>query len=117
MSAYNITSARRRTSSGGAGWMVAIFLLAAVPMTLFNGWMLSIMWNWFIPHIFSSMPTLSIGAAIGLSLVISAFVYIPAKEAAEDEDPWVRFVGILLNPVLRGLLLLAIGAIVHSIAF
>lgn len=94
--------------------MFAIFLIAVVPLTLFNGWVLSVMWNWFVPLAFSSVPKLAIGKAIGLSLVISAFLYVPSKDD-KDKDPWARFIVELSSPVIRGLFLLLFGAVVHGI--
>lgn len=95
--------------------MIVVLLIAMIPLALFNGWVLSVMWNWFIPTTFNAIPPLSIGQAIGLSLVISSFLYIPIKE--DDNEPMVRFITILVGPVLRGAVFLAMGAIVHAIAF
>ena len=113
MSYYNAKSTK---NSEGAGWMFAIFLMVIVPLTLYNGWVLSVMWNWFVPNIFPTLPSLSIGEALGISLVVSAFIYVPQK-TDENKNPWVRFLSALLSPVLRGLLLLAIGMVVHWLAF
>lgn len=88
--------------------MALILLLAVVPLTVFNGWVLSVMWNWFIPNIFTTLPTLAIGEAIGISLVISAFLHIPYKED-EDKELWAAFISALLSPVVRGLALLTMG--------
>lgn len=86
--------------------------------TLFNGWVTSVLWNWFVPNIFDNVPSLSIGEAIGLSLVISAFIFIPTNSRNKDvEDSWALFLATVLVGVGRNIMLLAFGAIVYSYVF
>lgn len=52
---------------------VSVFLLCVAALAFFRGWVIHIMWNWFIPSIFPSLPYLSVGEGIALSLVVSIF--------------------------------------------
>ena len=49
---------------------VAIFLLIGVFGSIINGWVLSILWQWFVVPLFN-LPHLSIPYAIGISLIVS----------------------------------------------
>ena len=48
------------------GWMVA--------GTILRGWVLSILWKWFMVSAFG-LPVLSVAAAIGVSIVVSLMTF------------------------------------------
>ncbi len=93
-------------------WIVVIALLTTVLLVIFNGLVISILWSWFIPKTFAGAPTLSIAESMGISLVVSALIRIPAK-FDEDQKPFAT----ITEPLVRGLLLLGLGFVVQSIAF
>ncbi len=75
---------------------------------VWQGFVLSIIWGWFIVRAFHA-PSLSIPLAIGISLVVSMLTYqIPNQEA--DEKHTSRSIGI---GIFYPLLILAMAAIVH----
>ena len=51
---------------------IPILLILLVPVVLLNGWMLKTMWGWFIVPTFG-LKVLSIGQALGVSMVASLF--------------------------------------------
>ncbi len=105
-------------SGSGAVLLIPFLLLAIVPIVAYNGWVLSVLWNWFVPNIFTSAPHLSIGEAIGLALVVAAFLNIQSNDEKQEYDSLgQKTLVILATPILRGLLFLAAGLIVHAIVF
>ncbi len=63
-----------------------VFLFTIIPlMAVWGGYVLSVMWSWFIIPVFTGAPTLSIPAAIGISIVIS-YVTRHATNLKEKED-------------------------------
>ena len=91
-----------------------------VPLVLFYGWAIKVMWNWFIPTTFSSAPSLTIGTAVGLSLVVSIFQMDVAKREEEEQHGKSLFEKTLtkvFTKVLATLFILGYGAIVHAIVF
>lgn len=82
-------------------WLTVMFVTFAT-----IGWTGSVLWNWFIPNIFTSAPTLRVGEAIGLTLVISTFVEMPDTD--DDDDPLFNLIyGAGLKIVLQAVLLVA----------
>jgi hypothetical protein len=69
--------------AGCFGKLVYVVGIAVVGAIL-GGWVLSVMWQWFIVPAFDA-PALTIGQAIGLSLIISSLQVKHAKES-DDED-------------------------------
>ncbi len=90
------------------GALVSIPLLIAVAAAA-NGYVLSILWGWFIVTTFHA-PALSIPAAIGISMVVS---YLTATYN-DAKDPDRKWFGPLVYVISRPLFALGIGAVVHS---
>ncbi|HRQ86823.1 MAG TPA: hypothetical protein PLY16_01805 [Candidatus Saccharibacteria bacterium] len=81
-----------------------------VPSTIFNGWVLSVIWNWFMPVIFPALGPLTIIQAIGLSLTISVFIPSSADNKKEESATWLEIILTWLYKTLgRGSLFLLLG--------
>lgn len=52
-----------------SGIFAIVFLLNFVPVIMWRGWVLSLLWGWFVVRL--GMPAVSIPEAIGVSLVLS----------------------------------------------
>lgn len=91
------------------GLMVAFVALIVLSASL-NGYVLSKLWAWFVVTTFHA-PALSLPAAIGLGLVVSYLTYQHIDTAKNPESKWWT---PLLVAVLRPLIALAFGAVVHS---
>ena len=78
---------------------------------LLNGWALHILWGWFIAPVFG-VPVLSIAQSIGVAMVIgfSTYQYI---ESTSDKNGRDRFAGAVGATVLRPLVSVALGWVVH----
>jgi hypothetical protein len=87
----------------------AVFLIIVIGVrAIMNGFVLSVLWNWFMVPIFT-LPELTIISAIGLTMVISWMTYhveTRKKETEELKTFWVLF-------FLRPILVLSIGYIIH----
>ena len=97
--------------------MAAIGLLvvaggSVVALALLRGWVLSILWGWFVVPTFN-LPQLSIPIAIGLALVVgflahqSIDVKSPERTGAEK---WAHIAMFFVSPLLS----LLFGYIVHA---
>jgi hypothetical protein len=80
-----------------------------------NGWVLSVMWAWFIVPTFNA-PTLSIPMAIGISMVVGLLTYQNSKNDKEEESyEWARIIGSLLVIVFgKPLLVLFLAWVVYQ---
>ncbi len=90
------------------GLVVAGVLLAALSAVV-NGWVLSILWGWFMVPTFG-LPALSIPAAIGVALV----VHYLTSEFNDAKDPERKWYVPLIYALTKPLCALLVGAIVHS---
>lgn len=91
---------------------LVLYILFVLPVsTIFNGWILSIMWKWFIVPF--GAPDISIAAAIGLSLIFS-FLKGGSTSQSKDEESVAYLIlrGIFVSFV-PGLIILGLGYIVH----
>lgn len=93
---------------GGAA-LVALLLVVG---TLWRGFVLHILWGWFMVPIFG-LPALSVVAAIGVSLVVSfmTFQYVYAKD---DRETAAKIGSVFGITVLYPALVLGIGYVVKS---
>jgi Na+(H+)/acetate symporter ActP len=87
--------------------VVAIVLFS----TIANGWVLSILWEWFIVPVFG-LPSLSVPTAIGIAIITSMLtskIAYKDKDKQEMMDNVAALVGVLLSPFIT----LLFGYIVH----
>lgn len=94
--------------------MVALFTFILVPVILaasflIDGFVLSILWNWFIPRIFIGAPTLSILNAIGLAIVIGFLTRKYQKPDSYNGKNLWPFLYLFVGPFIA----LFFGWIVH----
>ena len=79
-------------------------LTFAVTLTVFsalvNGWVLTMLWVWFITPIFSIRP-LTIAEAIGIGLIISYLTYHSTKPNKSDSTDTAE---IVINAVLQAII-------------
>jgi hypothetical protein len=94
-------------------WLFGMAL--SIPLTIFRGYVIVNMWNWFVVTQFSSAPHISITGAIGLSLLASLFQHLPSeKEDKHDaEDAMALMIVSLIKGGILTLILWGMAAIVH----
>ena len=95
--------------------MTAIFILAvAVAVSvggyIWKGYVLSILWKWFIVAFFG-LPALTIPMAIGLTLIAS-FLTAQYYHNTDDRDPWSKLGTAVGHEFFYPLVVLGIGWIV-----
>lgn len=102
-----------RRSSSGTGGAIFSFIMPAVIMvvliSIWNGFVISVIWNWFMPKIFG-LVQLSIAQAIGIALMTSVLVSGTGKGKSDDD---MNAVPALIRPFLPGIVALAMGFIVQ----
>jgi len=90
-------------------WFVVLLLVSSI----LNGYVLSVLWGWFIVPVFN-LPTLTAVSAIGIAMVVS---YLTYQYNESDEDDNKSFGEKLAKPIaiaiLRPLFALFFGWIVH----
>lgn len=96
-----------------AKWVVIIVLLAVVPAIMLRGWILSILWGWFVVPF--GLPQIGIAWAIGLATVVSAITPTPTGESGGKTKTAKEQLGeVISNFLFLPLLILLFGWIVHG---
>lgn len=96
-----------RNRSPRAGVVVLVFFLLFPVYIIWDGFVISVIWNWFMPKIFGLIQ-LSIPEALDLSLMVSILVNRAGRNN-EDEEALMT----LLKPFGIGILVLLMGFIVQ----
>lgn len=77
---------KSKNADGLIGCLAGIIALILIPLiAILQGWVLTVLWGWFIIPTFRA-PELSIAVAIGLTLVIGMFKGINIKNAEKSSD-------------------------------
>ncbi len=94
---------------------ITSFVAVVALGSLLNGFVLSTLWGWFIVTAFTGMPALTLGRAVGVSMVVSYLTYHGSKGKEDDEEygDWL-LKRVSMTVVYCGLTLL-IGYIVHAV--
>jgi len=92
-----------------------IVVLLMIPISvLLDGWALTILWDWFIAGLFE-LPVLTLGAAIGVSLVVKYLTYQRDDNAGsgnDDDDSNSKMVKVIIYAICKPFLALLFGYIV-----
>ncbi|PIT88095.1 MAG: hypothetical protein COU29_03720 [Candidatus Magasanikbacteria bacterium CG10_big_fil_rev_8_21_14_0_10_36_32] len=93
---------------------LGVVLLLALG-TIISGFVLSMLWGWFIVPVFG-LPELSIVAAVGISLTVRYLTY-QEKDENDDKKKTDRITSekviLILKPFVTPLLILLFGYIIH----
>lgn len=93
--------------------MAVLVLFLSLPfITLLNGWALQLLWGWFIVPVFALAP-LSIGAAIGLSMVVSYLTY--QYSLSSDAKTQAELLGATVALFVRPVFAVAFGWVVQAV--
>lgn len=75
-------------------------IFAIIVSVLLNGYVLSVLWGWFIVPVFG-LPALSIPVAIGLALVVSFLTKdVTIDDSSDKQNAGKKLVVIMLRPLL-----------------
>lgn len=96
------------------GGLVTVLAVTAYSVLVY-GWVLTILWGWFIIPTFKQ-PALSLPVALGMSLLIRFVSRVDTsdlqKAKLEKGEAWGRYVGLLSAPFL----VLFFGWLIHLFA-
>ncbi len=98
-------------------WIARILIAASliVPLGLFRGWILSILWGWFAVPM--GLPALGVAHVWGLALLIGLATYQSRINLASEE---LEFSEIVVSSLVEGTsvctIVLGAGYIAHAIA-
>lgn len=85
-----------------------VSLIQLAISAIWDGFVLMVLWNWFVPATFGGAPSLNLAQAIGLCLIIeAALLGLTINTHDANADSWSR---ILLRAYL-GVVLMAIGLV------
>jgi hypothetical protein len=74
-----------------------VVILLVIPSTIWKGYVLSIIWRWFVSDVFG-VQELGVVSAMGLSLVVSMFT--PLRYSEEDDTVMVKcIIAMILGPL------------------
>jgi len=90
--------------------LAVLSLALVIPSMVWRGYVLSLLWGWFIAAKFA-IPSLRIPEAIGLACVVSFLTYQGGDAKQEDRTPGEQFARVVVLAVLWPLLALAVGAV------
>ncbi len=94
------------------GGIIGISLLIALS-SIFNGYTLSILWEWFIVPVFG-LPQLSVAPAIGIALVIGYLTHQSNPDVEEKErETSEKVARVIATSIVRPLFVLLFGWVVH----
>lgn len=88
--------------------------VSTVVGVIMRGWVLTILWSWFITPLFS-LKEIGIVNAIGLSIV-AAYLTKQTTHCEDKRESHEKIIEMLLSPFLSPLFALAIAWVVHSFA-
>lgn len=82
------------------GAIVAAVAGAAVyiPVALLDGWVMSILWRWFMVAAFG-LPALSVVMAIGVCICIHSFIST-VNNCKQEKQEWPQILAGLLRPFI-----------------
>jgi hypothetical protein len=90
-----------------------ILLVIIVPSTIINGWVISVLWGWFVTSVFAGAPRLGIAQAVGLSLVARTMTWHPPN-TTDDRSYWYKVGSAVGAAVVAPVLVLSVGWIVKG---
>lgn len=97
------------------GCILGILAILVSPLGyILNGWVLSLLWEWFVVSVFG-VPALGIAQAIGLSIIIG-FLTRHVSYAKADEDALKNLIKAYIAAFFSPLFTLGVAWIVHQFA-
>lgn len=94
-------------------WLVAIAF--TIPLTIFRGFVIVSLWNWFVITQFPQAPHISIVGAIGLAYFVSLFQHLPESKSKSDDpaEGAVELFGVSLKGGVITLVSWGLAYIIH----
>jgi hypothetical protein len=93
--------------------LLVLTVVAVVLGAVMNGYVLSVLWGWFVVPLFSA-PPLSVATAIGLSLAVGMLVSHESSSSSGKKDTSDAIAAVVSRVILAPLFTLFVGWIVKS---
>ncbi len=84
----------------------------AAASLLYGGWVLSVLWGWYVAPVFH-LPLLLIGQAIGLNIVVRNWTILGPSGDSKAALTWNEQMKAWVYPFVGSSLSLSLGWIVH----
>jgi len=91
--------------------LIALFVIVIPASIIMKGWVLSIMWQWFVVPFFH-LPELTIAYAVGISMVISLFKDKSSVSQNNEKSLSAKIISAFICTFILPLLSLGFGWIV-----
>ncbi len=102
-----------KNNTGLACFGLAVLVVVTIIVSsLMNGWVLSILWDWFVSPLFG-LPPLSIAAAIGFSLVAGMLTKQETQSNNEGKETSTLIAEMIAKSVISPLVILLFGWVVN----
>lgn len=97
------------------GCLVASTLLVGmmVYFAVVYGWVLSILWNWFVPALISGAPVMSIPVGIGMALIVRMLVHVDTTNLQTKEQDTGTKVAAAIGHLASPFAMLLLGWLAH----
>lgn len=80
--------------------MKALILLAAyVPLALLRGWVIALLWEWYVTDYFG-LPLLTIVEAVGLGILVTVFLSRMPSKDEEERGVVYTLTWVVASPLL-----------------
>lgn len=88
------------------------YIIVAIPLTIYRGWALTILWGWFAVPLFE-VPELSIPFGIGLSLLVGFLTtHYEEPPDREGKEWWEPLLGQTFHALFLPTFALLVGWVV-----
>jgi len=91
-----------------------LILLFGLVISLWNSFVISKLWAWFVVTAFTTAPRLAALQIYGLLLVFDVIKFKPDTKDEKREDVYKRAVSSVIQNALYALVCLGLGALVHK---
>ncbi|MGI6423606.1 MAG: hypothetical protein ACOX0X_03270 [Candidatus Dojkabacteria bacterium] len=89
-----------------------VFSILLVISAVITGFVLSVLWRWFIIPIFS-LPPLSIPQATGIAIIVDFLTYQRHEEKDDNKKLIEKFLGSLVYVIFYPLIILGLGWVIQ----
>ena len=92
------------------GYAVSI-LTVIVLGCIFNGYAVSVLWQWFVVPVFQA-PALTIPTAMGIALLVGYLTYQEVNSSSDNKEPWAIIAEFTARVIVKPTVALLVGWII-----
>lgn len=95
------------TVLGAVGVVLMTFISLA--FSLLSGWVVSVLWSWFVLPSFPGVPPISVRTAVGIGMILCLLRPNPIRERKPDEESGAYAAFALAGMITGPMITLAVG--------